>query len=107
MLKIYDVALELLAALRPIVAQIQRHDPDLARQLRKAATAVPLNIDEGSHARGGNRPAKYQLAVSEARESLACCHAGERWGYIAALDERVLAMFREVIGTLVINIRRG
>ena len=107
MLNVYYVALDLLSALRPIVSQIQRHDPDLARQLRKASTSVPLHIAEGSFARGGNRPAKYQIAVGEARESLACCHVAERCGYIAALDERVAALFREVIGTLVVNVRRG
>ncbi len=107
MLRIYETSLQLVAALRPIISQISRHDPDLARQLRKASTSVPLHIAEGSFARGRNRGAKYQIGCSEAREALACCHVGTANHYIPPLQEEVLALFREIIGTLVVNIRRG
>ena len=47
MLRIYDVVLDVLRRLRPVVAAIAAHDADLARQLRRAATSVTANIAEG------------------------------------------------------------
>ena len=55
MLKIYDVALEVTRQLVPIVRELERQDPDLARQLKKARSSISLNIGEGSHAQGGRR----------------------------------------------------
>ena len=50
MLKIYQEALEVVRELVPVVAEIDRHDPDLTRQLKKARSSIPPNIAEGSHA---------------------------------------------------------
>jgi hypothetical protein len=46
MLRIYTTILEVLRGLRPVMAQIEAHDRDLARQLRRAATSVALNTGE-------------------------------------------------------------
>jgi hypothetical protein len=46
MLRIYSTVIEVLAMLRPVVAQIEAHDRDLARQLRRAAASVALNVSE-------------------------------------------------------------
>ena len=43
----YEVSLEVIRLLRPVLPLIQRHDPDLADQLRRASNAVPLHIAEG------------------------------------------------------------
>ena len=47
MLRIYSVILEVLRGLRPVVAAIEVHDRDLARQLRRASTSVALNCGGG------------------------------------------------------------
>jgi len=72
MLRIYDVSLDVIGELRPVIARIERHDRDLARL----------------------------------RESQACCDAAIRAGYLDAITESLRAKMREVIGTLVNNIRR-
>jgi len=36
----------------PLIGRIARHDPDLARQLRRASASVVLNTAEGMYARG-------------------------------------------------------
>jgi hypothetical protein len=46
MLFIYDVIIEVLRLLRPVVRAIEKHDRDLARQLKRASTSVLLNTAE-------------------------------------------------------------
>jgi hypothetical protein len=46
MLRIYDTMVGVLRGLRPVVAAIEVCDRDLARQLRRAASSVALNVAE-------------------------------------------------------------
>ena len=46
MLRIYDVSLEVVGKLVPVVAAIGRHDADLAKQLKRARSSISLNIAE-------------------------------------------------------------
>lgn len=71
MLKIYTEALEVVRELVPVVNQRDRCDPDLARQLKKARSSIPLNIAEGSHARGARRNLHYGYAKGSANECIA------------------------------------
>jgi len=43
----YDVSLELVRVLANVVPAIKKHDRDLADQLKRAATSVVLNVNEG------------------------------------------------------------
>ncbi len=97
MLRIYDVAIRVLGELRPAVAAIEARDRDLARQMKRAASSVVLNIAEGSGSCGGTRRERYRNALGSAREVVACIGVARAWGY-ASIDPDVL---REVIGTLV------
>jgi hypothetical protein len=47
MLRIYPVVLDWLKALRPLIAQIARHDRELAKQLRCSSSSVVLDLSEG------------------------------------------------------------
>ena len=96
MLKIYFVALEMLKRL-PITA-IERKDGDLARQLRRAATSVVLNIAEGSGCCGGTRRQRYCDALGSAREVQACIDSSIALGYITISGVEGL---REITGSLV------
>jgi len=45
MLKIYDTVIEVVRGLKPVIAEIEESDRDLARQLRRAAASVALNTE--------------------------------------------------------------
>jgi len=46
MLEIYGVIIEVVGELKTVVVQIERRDPDLARQMRRAMCSVALNAAE-------------------------------------------------------------
>ena len=101
MLRIYDDMLEVLRAIRGAVGAIEKRDPDLARQLRRAASSVVLNIAEGSGSFGRVRTMRYRTALGSARETLACLRVGEALGYVEAVPAALTARIDRVIGTLV------
>ncbi len=101
MLRIYDVMLNVLRLLRGSIAQIEKHDTDLGRQLRRAATSVTLNLCEGSGSAGGIRRARYRSARGSAREVRACLESAEARGYLESIDERILSGLKHVINVLV------
>ena len=100
MLKIYDVAQEVVRRLVPVVTELERKDPDLARQLKKARSSIPLNIGEGSHAQGARRNLHYGYAKGSAQESIAILETALAAQYIKAVPADVLDMLRRIVGTL-------
>ena len=101
MLKIYGVMLQVLRDLKRAILQIEKCDADLARQMRRAAASVVLNLAEGSGSSGGVRRVRYKTALGSARETRACLEAAEALGYIAGIDERVSNGLAHVINVLV------
>ncbi len=98
--EVFEVAVELVAALRAPVAAIAARDADLARQLRRAAASVPLNIGEGNQRCGGDRIHHFRIAAGSAAETVAALRVAHAWGYAEAetldaalvLCDRVRAM---------------
>ena len=69
MLRIYEVALKVLEEMQPGIGLIERRDRDLARQMRRAASSVVLNIAEGSGQEPGDaRRNHYRIAMGSAAE---------------------------------------
>jgi four helix bundle protein len=101
MLKIYPVVIEFIAALRPLLSQIERRDRDLGRQLRRASSSVALNLAEGMYSRGEIRTARYHTALGSMRESEACLEVAKAFGYVRGVDAYFQARVNRVIGTLV------
>jgi len=104
MLRIYTVILEVLRELRPVLEQIETHDRDLGRQLRRAATSVVLNCGEGSGSHGGTRRERYRSALGSARETGACLDAAVALGYVEAVDAALLRRLDHVRAVLAKNV---
>jgi len=101
MLRIYPVSIEMVREVRPLSQRIARHGRDHARQLRRAALSVPLNVSEGSGSSGGTRRARYESALGSARETVAALEAAEAIGYINNVPDDVRQRLDHIIGVLV------
>ena len=93
----YDLSLQLVRALRPVIGRIERRDKDLARQLHRAASSVTLNLAEGNHSDPGNRRARFFTAAGSAKETQAALQVAVAWGYADSsqgvdLADRVVAL---------------
>ncbi len=105
MLRIYKVAVEMCRDAGRIARLIEKHDRDLAQQLRKAATSVVLNIAEGSGSFGGHRKQRYHTALGSAHEVVAIYDSAEAMLDIEPVGPVVRGRLDEIIGTL-INVLR-
>lgn len=100
MLNIYPITLELCRTLQRECIYIARRDADLARQLRRALTSVPLNVAEGAYSRGRNRQARYHTALGSAREVLACLEVAHAMGHLDRIDPAVADRIDHIVATL-------
>ena len=100
-LRIYGVALEVVGQVAVVARRVGRSDGDLARQMRRSSTSVPLNISEGVHSRGGNQMARFQDAMASARETVAALEVSVAAQYITddALGE-LLDRLDHIVATL-------
>ena len=78
----YDVALEIIRALRPLVPQIRTKDASLAKQIRDAGSSIPLNVKEGWRRLGKDRRYHYSVAAGSADEVSSALDTAAAWGYI-------------------------
>jgi four helix bundle protein len=101
MLRIYSVIIDFLRGLRPVIAQIELHDRDLARQLRRAASSIALNVSEASGSSGGTRRERYRNALGSARETGACIDVAMAFGYVEEVNAELLDALDHVRATLV------
>jgi len=85
-MKIYRVAILMVRSVYALAKKVQQHDSDLARQMRKASSSVPLNMAEGWHGRAGNRIARFENAMCSARETVSCLEVSVAVGYLTETE---------------------
>jgi four helix bundle protein len=94
MLAAYTIGLELIRALRPVVAQLRAISPDVADQIERAASSVVYNVAEGSRRNGRDPRRFYDMAHGSAGEIRGALDVADAWGW--AVDSRKA---REVLDT--------
>jgi four helix bundle protein len=100
MLRIYSDYLAVLRDMRVVISAIEARDTDLARQLRRSAASVALNVAEGSGNSGGTRRQRYFTALGSAREVMATLEVADALGYVA-VDAALLRRIGSVVAVLV------
>jgi four helix bundle protein len=100
MLRVYDLMLEVLRLLRPLIIAIERHDKDLGSQLRRASASMALNLAEGCGSSGGTRLQRYRTSLGSSRETGACLDVAVALGYLEDVEPEVLRKLDAVRATL-------
>lgn len=100
MLIVYREFVEALGEMRELLEGIERRDRDLARQLRRAAASVALNVAEGSGNRGGSKRLRYSTALGSLRETRACVDVAVALGYVRVPNAVLMRKLDRVGGAL-------
>jgi four helix bundle protein len=79
-----EVAIQLCAGLRPLMAILKQHDPDLEKQTRRAANGVALQLAESRHRVGRDRLHLGRIAEGSTDEVTNALRLAEAWGYLDA-----------------------
>lgn len=85
----YDLALQMLRHIKPIIDKVARHDRNLADHMQRSAQQSFLNLAEARSARGRNEVAKFTNALCEAREARAAVDAAIAWGYVTEQEAKL------------------
>jgi len=98
MLVAYTVALDLIRALRSVVAQLRQYSPDAADQVERAASSIVHNIAEGDRRNGRDPKRFFDMAHGSAGEIRGALDVADAWGWqidsaaARALLDRELAL---------------
>jgi four helix bundle protein len=99
MLVAYTVALDLIRALRPVVAQLRQYGADAADQVERAASSIALNLAEGDRRRGRDPRRFYDMAHGSASEIRGALDVADEWGWQVD-SERARALLDRELGLL-------
>ena len=100
MLRIYPFIIDTLKLIAPLLREIAKHDPDLARQGRRAGASIALNTAEGHGNGGGNGRLRFRTALGSTHEVVSCIDVAEAFGYVDAVDAEIRARLDRIAATL-------
>ena len=87
----YDVALDLVRALRPVVAQLRKCSSEAADQVERAASSLVLNLAEGGRRHGRDPRRFWDMAHGSAGEIRGALDLADAWGWqVDSAQARVL-----------------
>src|SRR5262245_42195683 len=106
MLVAYDVALDLIRSLRPVVAQLRKYSADAADQVERAASSIVLNLAEGGRRHGRDPRRFFDMAHGSAGEIRGALDLADAWGWQVDTAQARALLDRE-LGLLWGLTRRG
>jgi four helix bundle protein len=89
-----DIAHSIIVSLRRLLEEIGREDPDLARQVRRAAQSIVFNVAEGGGRGGRDRRRHWRYAAGSAAEVDAGLRIAVALGYVGDADEPLALLDR-------------
>ena len=96
MLVAYTVGLDLIRALRPVVAELRKYSAEAADQVERAASSIVHNLAEG-HRRHGRDPKRFfDIAHGSAAEIRGALDVAEAWGWNVEMGQARELLDREL-----------
>ena len=77
----YEVALQVVECVAPLMVKLKERSADLADQIERAATSVVLNVAEGNRRTGKDRLRIFRIAEGSLDEVLAVLDCAQRFGW--------------------------
>lgn len=99
-LKIYDETIQMCREMAAVVRQIEKRDGDLARQLRRAASSVALNCQEGAYSLKGHERARWHTAMGSAAEVRAILDVAVAFELVGTVDPLARDRLDKIVATL-------
>jgi four helix bundle protein len=96
MLVAYTVALDLIRALRPVVAQLRSYSPEAADQVERAASSIVHNIAEGDRRNGRDPKRFFDMAHGSAGEIRGALDVADAWGWQVDSEHARVLLDREL-----------
>jgi four helix bundle protein len=96
MLIAYEVALDLVRALRPVVAQLRTYSAEAADQVERAASSIVLNLAEGDRRHGRDPKRFWDMAHGSAGEIRGALDLANAWGWQVESGEARRLLDREL-----------
>ena len=106
MLLAQSITSDLIRSLRPVVAALRLHSPDLADQLVRAATSVALNLAEGTRRTARDQKRVFRIAAGEAQEVKAALQTASDWGYLDDAELAAARVLADRVGALTYGLAR-
>ena len=77
-----ELTFSVIERLLPVVKTIEAQDRDLGRQIRRSASSIALNLDEGNGSEAGTRRVRMMSALGSCRETRTALRVAACWGYL-------------------------
>lgn len=81
-MKILDQLVDMVAMVHALARKVERHDRDLASQMKRASSSVALNGSEGLWAKAGKRRSRLEDSVNSARETFMALRLAAACSYL-------------------------
>ena len=82
----FSQSLVIIRNLKGVCTKLRRHDAQLTKQLRTAASSISLNLAESRGRTGKDRLHFFRIAAGSAEEVAGCLLGAEAWGHLAQAD---------------------